>query len=126
MMTGATDAKIEEMAAKIYDFESNIAKFMWTRTESRDPANTQRKRVLNSIMSNDIITNWSTFLNDIFAKVDVSGIDTTGTEIVNVSDEKWFNNTNKAIAEANMDDNDLLDYVAWRVHMSIIGYLGIV
>ena len=29
-------------------------------------------------------------------------------------DEKWINNTNKAIAAADMSTNDLLDFIAWR------------
>jgi predicted metalloendopeptidase len=122
--TGASDEDIKNMAEKIYAFEKNIASMMWTRTENRDPANTQRKFVLSEVIKNDLISDWSIFLNDVFEKVSVTGIDTDGSEVVNVSDEKWFNNTNKAIEEAKMSDNDLKDYVAWRVHMSIISYLG--
>jgi len=99
---------------------------MWTRTESRDPANTQRKRELDVIQPNTIVSSWVDFLNNIFGKVNVDGIDVDGKEIVNLSDEKWFNNTNQAITEASMSNDDLMDYIAWRVHMSIIGYLGLV
>ena len=124
MGTGASDSAIEAMAAKIYNFESLVAHKMWTRTESRDPANTQRKSALNIIQTNSIVSSWSGFLNNIFDKVNVDGIDVNGADIVQLADEKWFNNTNDAITEAGMTDNDLLDYIAWRVHMSVIGYLG--
>jgi len=122
--TGASEADINAMAAKIYEFESNIAKYMWTRTENRDPANTQRKRKVGELKTNKIIGNWVAYLNEIFAKVKVTGIDVDEDVIVNLADEKWFGNADKAIEEANMSDDDLLDYIAWRVHMSVVGYLG--
>ena len=37
LSTSATLESIEAMAEKIYNFESNIAKYMWSPTEGRDP-----------------------------------------------------------------------------------------
>ena len=124
LTTGASDADIDIMAEKIYAFESNIAKYMWTRTESRDPANTQRKKKISELQTNKLISDWAAFLNEIFEKVKVEGIDVDQDVVVNLADEKWFGNVDKAIAEAGMSDDDLSDYIAWRVHMSVVGYLG--
>lgn len=65
------------------------------RTESRDPANTQRKRKISEIATNKLVGDWSAFLNEIFAKVGVSGIDVNDDTIVNAADEKWLGNVNK-------------------------------
>lgn len=123
LSTSATEESIRAMAEKIYNFESNIAKYMWSPTEGRDPANYQRKKVVGEIPGNEIVGNWDQFVNEIISKVNVDYSIEVDT-IVNLSDEKWFNNTNLAIDEAGMGNDDLLDYVAWRVHSNYIGYLG--
>ena len=57
-----TDDNISKMAEKIYAFEEQIAKNMWSQTEMRDPENTQRKKHVQDIQPNDIINDWQGFL----------------------------------------------------------------
>ena len=66
--TSTQDSKIQKMAEKIYEFERQIAINMWSQTEMRDPANTQRKRILGQIATNDVVDDWSKFLNDFSAR----------------------------------------------------------
>ena len=66
--TSTQDSQIQKMAEKIYEFERQIAINMWSQTEMRDPANTQRKRILGQIATNDVVDDWSKFLNDFSAR----------------------------------------------------------
>jgi len=98
---------------------------MWSQTEMRDPANTQRKRVLGEIATNEIVGDWSKFLMDFSARgANITESTIAPESTVILMDEKWINNTNKAIAAADMSTNDLLDFIAWRVHMSVVPWLG--
>jgi len=115
--------KIEQMAIKIYSFEYEIANRMWSKTENRDPANTQRKQKIENVTVNGVVGDWSEYLNEIFDKVHVPKHVDSDT-FVNAADEKWFANVDSAIAAAKMSESDLKDYVAWRVHMALIPYLA--
>ena len=146
----ASDEAIDAMAEKIYEFERQIATnqvicvnfiqgpdlgpftidwklielFQWTNVENRDPANRTYKKPLEEVETNGLVSDWSQFLNDMFASFEIAGIDTTGDTIVNNSDRKWFAAVDKAIEAAEMSDDDIMDYVAWKVHLSVISYLG--
>ena len=79
---------------------------------------------MEEVETNGLVSDWSQFLNDMFASFEIAGIDTTGDTIVNNSDRKWFAAVDKAIEAAEMSDDDIMDYVAWKVHLSVISYLG--
>ena len=59
-----------------------------------------------------------------FAELGVTGIDTTSETVVNNSDRKWFAAVDSALEAAEMSDADVMDYVAWKIHLSVISYLG--
>ena len=121
---GLESGNVDAMAEKIYEFERQIAENMWTKVENRDPANTTWKKPLSEIETNSLVGDWSTFLNDMFKELGVSGIDTTENTVVNNSDRKWFGAVDSAIEAANMSDNDIMDYISWKVHLSVVSYLG--
>lgn len=79
---------------------------------------------MEEVETNNLVSDWSQFLNDMFASFEIAGIDTTGDTIVNNSDRKWFAAVDKAVEAAGMTDDDIMDYVAWKVHLSVISYLG--
>ena len=79
---------------------------------------------MEEVETNNLVSDWSQFLNDMFASFEIAGIDTTGNTIVNNSDRKWFAAVDKAVEAAGMTDDDIMDYVAWKVHLSVISYLG--
>ena len=123
-LPGASAERIDAMAEKIYEFERQIAENMWTKVENRDPANTTYKKPLSELATNSIVSDWSKFLNDMFAELGVTGIDTTSETVVNNSDRKWFAAVDSALEAADMSDADVMDYVAWKIHLSVISYLG--
>ena len=118
------DEAIAAMAEKIYNFESEIARGMWDKTEARDPANVMRKKKIGAVETNKVVADWAAFLNEIFVKVEAGNEPVNSDTFVNAADEKWFGNVNKALENAKMNDDDLKDYIAWRVHMSVVSYLG--
>merc|ERR1719334_1725975 len=125
METGQSDDAISKMANKIYDFEFQIANMMWNQTEMRDPENSQRKRYLADVATSQVVPDWVSFLklfSDMGANLTDSVFDPE--EMVILMDEKWLNNTDNAIAAAGMEDSDLQDFIAWRVYMSLVPYLG--
>ena len=61
---------------------------MWTPTENRDPANRTYKKPLAEVETNSLVSDWSQFLNNMFAEFQITGIDTTAETIVNNSDRK--------------------------------------
>jgi len=119
-----TDEEIDTMANKIYEFERQVALNMWTSVENRDPANRTYKKPLAEVQTNSLVSDWSQFMNDMFAAMSITGIDTTSETIVNNSDRKWFAAVDQVIAATGMTNNDLMDYVAWKVHIGLVNYLG--
>ena len=120
-LTVVSDRKIRRMAKKIFNFELNIAKLMSTPTELRNVSVTYQP--LGDLPANDIVKNWTNFFQTAATK-SVETFYKTETSEVQIYDEKWINSISTAIQKANMNKHDLLDFIAWRVYMSLVPYLG--
>ena len=117
-----SDRTLRRMAYKIFNFELEMAKLISTPVELKNSYPYPTK-ILGDLPTNEIVQDWKNFF-DTASTISGKSFSKSENSDITLSDEKWINSIDTAIQNANIEKHDLLDFIAWRVYMELVPYLG--